>query len=324
MSFARKPMRIAVAQGYVRPSGFCASHRVREPRSTGTRAKGRGWWVCLVIVSMGVLISASSSSSAEVTTLKPIRWLLNGSGVGAITSDAEASRALDNSRPFVMMGSHVGAIPRAWHAVPFASFTSFRAMSSTLEGGALPRSTKGIMYDNEKWRFTPEEEQKDPARYEKFAADLVHAHGLLFLAAPAVDLVTGLAPGSDERRYDSYLRLGIATIAARDADVFVIQAQGSERNIPYYAGFVGRAAAQARTANPKVIVLAGISTNPNGQRVTADQILGAIAATRDSVDGYWFNIPQPSEYCPRCNDFRPDIAVEVLRRLAASWPQHSD
>jgi hypothetical protein len=65
-------------------------------------------------------------------------------------------------------------------------------------------------------------------------------------------------------------------------------------------------------------VLAGISTNPSGQRVSADDILRAIAATRDSVDGYWFNIPWPSEYCPRCNDFRPDIAIEVIRHLAAS------
>jgi hypothetical protein len=50
--------------------------------------------------------------------------------------------------------------------------------------------------------------------------------------------------------------------------------------------------------------------------VTANDILRAIAATRDSVDGYWFNIPSPSQYCPSCNDFRPDIAIEVLRRLA--------
>jgi hypothetical protein len=100
--------------------------------------------------------------------------------------------------------------------------------------------------------------------------------------------------------------------------VFVIQAQGSERNIRVYTDFVGQAAAQARSANPNVIVLAGISTNPSGQRVTADHILGAIAATRDSVDGYWFNIPQPSDYCPRCSEFRPDIATEVLRRLGAS------
>jgi hypothetical protein len=50
--------------------------------------------------------------------------------------------------------------------------------------------------------------------------------------------------------------------------------------------------------------------------VSADDILAAIAATRNIVDGYWFNIPQPSEYSPHVTEFRPDIAVEVLRRLA--------
>ena len=64
-------------------------------------------------------------------------------------------------------------------------------------------------------------------------------------------------------------------------------------------------------------MLAGISTQPIGQQVTADDILGAIAATRDVVDGYWFNIPQPSQYSPRATEFRPDIAIDVLRRLAS-------
>jgi hypothetical protein len=40
--------------------------------------------------------------------------------------------------------------------------------------------------------------------------------------------------------------------------------------------------------------------------------------TRDVVDGYWLNILRHGIYCPQCNDFRPDIAIEVLRRLAAS------
>ncbi len=131
--------------------------------------------------------------------------------------------------------------------------------------------------------------------------------GLLLLTAPAVNLVTVMAPDDGGRRYDAYLRLGIAADAARYADVFDIQAQGSERNIELYANFVRQAAVQARQANPKVVVLAGISTQPGGQQVTADDILHAVAATRDFVDGYWFNIPQPSEYCRGCTDFRPDI-----------------
>jgi len=151
----------------------------------------------------------------------------------------------------------------------------------------------------------------------KQAADLAHARGLLLLTAPAVNLVTVIAPEKNgNRRFDTYLQLGIAADAARYADVYDIQAQGAEANTELYANFVRQAAAQARAANAKVMVLAGISTQPSGQHVTADDIVRAIEATRDVVDGYWFNIPRPSQYCPRCSDFRPDIAVEVLRRVA--------
>ena len=173
------------------------------------------------------------------------------------------------------------------------------------------------MYDYERWRFTPDEEQKNPARYVKQAADIVHAYGLLFFTAPAVDLVPVLAPNGDRKHQDeTYLRVGIAADAARYADVFAIQSQRFERDTSLYARFVKEAAAQARQANPKVIVLAGVSTQPNGQYVTANDILRAIDATRDFVDGYWLNIPGPSEYSPAVTEFRPDIAVDVLPGLA--------
>jgi hypothetical protein len=270
----------------------------------------------LAMVFMWVFMFLVSTHFAQATERKAIRWLFNGPGIAAIAADAEASRLLDNSQPFVVTGRNVAAIPPGWNAIPFASFTSFRAIESALKGGTLAHDAEGIIYDNENWQFTPEQEQQNPARYEKRSADLVHAHGLLFLAAPAVDLVAVLAVQSQTTPYDAYLRLGIAADAARYAEIVVIQAQGSERDTTLYAEFVGQAAAQARWANPNVLVLAGISTNPSGQRVTANDILRAIAATRDSVDGYWFNIPSPSQYCPSCNDFRPDIAIEVLRRLA--------
>src|SRR6185369_10281111 len=123
---------------------------------------------------------------------------------------------------------------------------------------------------------TPDEEQRNPRPYLKQAADLAHAQRLLFLTAPAVNLVRTMDPSDQGPRYDAYLRLQIAADAARYADVFDIQAQGSERNTELFASFVRQAAAQARQANPNVVVLAGISTQPSGQNVTADDIVRAI------------------------------------------------
>jgi hypothetical protein len=270
----------------------------------------------LALVAILIVAGPMSIHHAQAATRKPIRWLLNGPGIAAIAADAAASHLLVNTEPFVMLGPRVPAIPPDWNAVPFRSFTQFAAIRNALAMGGLGPQVRGIMYDYERWRFTPEEEQRSPAGYVKQAADLAHAQGLLLLTAPAVNLVTVMAPEDGGKRYDAYLRLGIAADAARYADVFDIQAQGSERNIELYANFVRQAAIQARQANPKVVVLAGISTQPGGQQVTANDILRAVAATRDFVDGYWFNIPQPSEYCPGCTEFRPDIAIEVLRRLA--------
>ena len=276
--------------------------------------------VVVALILGGIAVSGPMSSvllnPAYAAVRKPIRWLLNGPGVAALAADAEASRLLDNTAPFVMLGPRVPAIPPGWNAIPFRSFTQFGAIRNALERGSLGPQVRGVMYDYEKWRFTPEDEQRDPTAFVKRAADLAHAQGLLLLTAPAVNLVTVMAPDDGARRYDAYLSLGIAADAARYADVFDIQAQGSERNTELYANFVRLAAEQARQANPKIVVLAGISTQPGGQQVTADDVLRAIAATRDAVDGYWFNIPQPSEYCPGCTEFRPDIAIEVLRRLA--------
>jgi hypothetical protein len=270
--------------------------------------------VCIVSATF-----ALSSNRADAAALKPIRWLFNGPGVSAMAENAEASHLLDDTQPFVVWGRPLRGVPQSWHAVHVISFKSFSEIKDALETGSLGPEIKGVMYDYEKWRFTPADEQRNPAAYLKKAADLVHSKGLLFLTAPAVNLVTVMAPGASRNRlYETYLQLGIAADAARYADVVDIQAQRFERDADTYAVFVRQAAAQARQANPNVMVLAGVSTEPIGQSATADDIFNAIDATRQVVDGYWLNIPQPSNYSPTAKEFRPDIAVDVLRRLAGS------
>ncbi len=143
---------------------------------------------------------------------------------------------------------------------------------------------------------------------------LAHQHGYLVVQTPATSLAAPMQQ-SGERRFDTFLRMQFIANAARYADAIDIQAQGSQVPASTYARYVSAAAQQARSANPKVLVFAGISTNPSGHHVAADQIVSAIDATRNVVDGYWFNVPQQGPSCPGCNDFRPDIALDVLRKL---------
>jgi hypothetical protein len=272
--------------------------------------------LCLCAASLGIMVVASNDNG-DAATAKPIRWLFAGPGAAAMAADPTASRLLNNAQPFIMRGRALADVPPAWNAVLLASFGNLAAVKDALETGKLGPEIKGVLYDYERWQFTSEDEQRNPAPYVKLAADLVHANNLLFLTAPAVNLVPVISPSEDRTRLDeAYIRLGIAADAARYADVFDIQAQRFETDAERYARFVRQAAAQARSANPKVTVLAGISTEPIGQEVTAEDVLRVVMATRNVVDGYWFNIPRPSAYSPQARQFRPDIAVEVLRRIA--------
>ena len=218
---------------------------------------------------------------------------------------------------FVMNGLH-GAFgfPPGWRALPAATFPSYAAMAKALQGSQVPAEVKAIIYDNESWTFTPPGEQHDLERFEKLAAEAIHRAGRIFIATPAADLVPVLSPNVERgKRYDEYLRLGIPRMAARWADVYEVQAQGSEDNLPLYTRFVKAAAAEARVANPKVRVFAGLSTNPSGKRVTAKQLYDAVEATRGAVDGYWLNIPGGGAYCPKCGEPQPQVAVDLLRML---------
>ena len=252
---------------------------------------------------------------------KTLRWILNGPAVETFASDPQAAKFFAGSSPYVVRRATSGvAIPASWNAQTTRIFTNYRSLAAAFASGAIGSDVKAILYDNEAWEFTPLEEQRNFASYAKRVADLVHQHGLLLIAAPAVDLVRNLDV-SGRPRYDAYLNLKIAADAARYADVYEIQAQGSMAGVRKYAQFVGAAAEQARAANPRVLVLAGISTNPSGRHVTADAIVQAIDATRDVVDGYWFNVPAPSAYCPRCNAYRPDVALDVVHRLQSAPAQ---
>jgi hypothetical protein len=246
-----------------------------------------------------------------------MKWMFNSFAYASVAGDATVRRFFANSSDEQLLvikrkGDSI-EVPRDRGALVVRSFTNYAALKRAFEEHALD-GVDAILYDNEAWRFTPQEEQRDPERYTKRVADLVHAHGLRFISAPAANLAKVLAPGV-EKRYDGYLGLKIAALSARYADIYEIQAQGSEGDVRQFTDFVREAARQAHEMNPRVVVLAGISTNPSGQKMTADRIVEVIRATRAFVGGYWFNIPRPSAYCPRCNEYRPDMAIEVFRRL---------
>jgi len=161
------------------------------------------------------------------------------------------------------------------------------------------------------------------------AAAVAHAHGLRFIVVPALNLSTVLNPGRREPRWRQFLGLNLVGPLARAADFVELQAQSLERDTATYTAFVHAAASQASAANPRVTVLAGLSTNPPGAPVDSHYLTAAIRATRSMVDGYWLNIPGQGARCPTCNAPRPEIAIQtrgeavLTARGSAPGPQRA-
>jgi len=271
---------------------------------------------CTALVALGLWQGAASASATASPA--PPRWIISQTAVSLLgqagLTKAQLQTLFGSNRAYL---TGTTTAPLVSGALRTVTFTSYQTMEKQLAGPGLPAGTAAVLYDNEAWSLTPAAEQRDPAKYEELAAKLAHAHHLLLISTPAVDLTDVLAPTQSDH-FAAYLRLGLAASAAKYADVIDIQAQGSETNLSRFSSFVKEAAAQARGANPHVIVLAGISTNPSGQRVSSAQFTGAYNGVRAYVNGYWLNIPAQGTACPKCGTPQPKVAVPVLQMLARS------
>lgn len=249
-----------------------------------------------------------------------LRWLINSTALARLLSFPGVRDALDSPNTYVVVrkaGNGIAGIPNGWTVTPVLSFTSYQALHTAVESGSVPRNVKAVLYDNERWRFTPLAEQQDPAHFMDLAARDAHAAGLELIATPATNL-GAVNDNSGDRPYTKFLNSGILAAAARSADVVDIQAQGSVSAPDTYARFVTSAVRQIRDAGTRTVVLAGLSTNPAGAPVSLGQLHDAVRLTRDGVDGYWLNVPAPGPYCPNCNDARPDLAAALLNTLPVS------
>ncbi|MDH6574422.1 hypothetical protein [Kitasatospora sp. MAP5-34] len=262
----------------------------------------------------------SGSPGAGSGTSSGTSWIVSGSTLtrllAADPTGATAARKFDTPNAYVLTGAAEWAVPAGWRSTPTASFTSYAALQSAFARHSLDPRIRAVLYDNEHWSLTPQREQADPAHYDQLAAELVHQHQLLFVAAPATDLVNKLTPNAATGNFDSFLGLGLAAQIARYADVLDIQSQGAQNNPTLFASFVSAVATQARQANPGVKVLAGISTNPSGTAATAATMDRAARAVRTHVDGYWLNDPAASPACPACAGPYPQVALAALRGLS--------
>lgn len=261
---------------------------------------------CLLALPLGWAPSASA-------TVQKHDWLIAQSSLDRIQKLAPnlVQAYFDAGSTLVL-----GVPPKGWAGSRVEGFTSEAKFAATLAAGHLARGVKAVLYDNERWSLTPAAEQAAPATFEARFAALAHAHSLIAIMAPAVDLVAGLKCAG-RTQAAMYLSCGLAKSAASAGDVLDIQAQRFEGDPAAYAALVTAAAAQARSAKHSVVVLAGLSTDLGNAHPSSGQLVQAAKLSRSTVSGWWLNIPGTSARCPNCPPADPSLAVQFLTQLDA-------
>jgi hypothetical protein len=243
-----------------------------------------------------------------------LRWIVNAGSLQHSQADFPLDlqkKYFDSGCTFLVIGDNPSEDYRDWKVVKTRTATSL----ATVEAAAADPATTAVLYDPEGWDMTPPEEQRDPAGAACRAASFVHAHNKILIVTPAINLIRIIEPGAKGDRFEAFAGTKLAGEISRCADVYEIQAQGTEMDKGAYRSFVEAEARQARAANPHVVVLAGMSTNPMGQQVSGKEVFDAVQSVRNVVDGFWLNIPGGGKFCPSCGAPQPKVAVDMLQRL---------
>ena len=272
-----------------------------------------------LVLSSGLALAQSSQaqSAPSLPACTGLRWIVNAGSLKHSQPDFPQdlqAKYFNSPCTFLVIGANPPAEYRDWHVVRTRTITTIAALDDVVNDPDV----SAVLYDPEGWQLTPPDEQRDPAAAACRAAPIVHAHNKLLIVTPATNLVRFLAPGSiaDGQRFAIFAKTGVAGKIAPCADVYEIQAQGAETDVGEFQQFVRSVAQQARTANPRVVILAGISTNPMGRHVGAQDVFKAVQSVRADVDGFWLNIPAGGKFCPTCGEPQPKVAVELLQMLS--------
>lgn len=266
--------------------------------------------------------TSAGLTSTTQTPLSSPEWIIAASGLERIVTAGGATVAkevLDNPGTTVLIGSQSPAILQGWDSQTAIDVKSLPQLEQRLNSPLAGVSS--VLYDPEDWTFTPVSEQINLGASVQQAAELAHQHNLTLIVAPALDLTKRLAPGTIAT--SSYLSLNLPAAAATSSDAVEIQAQSIEGDTSRYAAFVKTAVALAKAANPNVKVYAGLSTNPSGRYVTAEELFADVQATRSQVAGYWMNVPAGGASCPLCGSPQPQVAIALFKLVAQADQQSS-
>jgi len=188
--------------------------------------------------------------------------------------------------------------------IPTADFHSEQLLATSVNDNTLAPGVRAIIYDNERFANTPLVEQQHIRHYTDLAASVAAKHGLQSIC----DFIQPdrLPPGTrtPANEVPPCSIVGLNTV------------QQSERSPSRYKAVVAKEVAIIRKVNPKVPIIAGLSSNPRGAPVSASELTADMKATAGLVNGYWLNVPAPGVGCPQCHAPNPAVMATALSNFA--------
>jgi hypothetical protein len=208
--------------------------------------------------------------------------------IAAVDPDV-AARAFGSGRGIALGGG----LPSGWPgAITGRAWASLARFEADLGRGAVDAGVRVAMYDPERWRHTPPDEQRDPVTAIRRFIRLCRRRGYISMVTPYPRLVTvrgaSFTAERGESEEDGYLRSGIVEAAAA-ADICETQAQRLQSRPADYRSFVAATAERARATNAGVVLLSGLSTSP-GVVATPQMLFEAFSSVRDVVDGHYVSL----------------------------------
>ena len=287
---------------------------MRSPRQRNLSLAAALSALALALASCGTTAGSGTSSSSHPTTTArnansvAVRWMVAS---GALHLLSQAARQLIENSPNNLIIYAPSQTPANTPAVPVATFRSYASLATTLADGGLSKRFKYVLLDLEVWQFTPANEQADPILYYQEAARLLKNYGLELIAAPGSNIFAQ-SPSLSGPNYQRMLSSGLFGAVAPFAAIFSIQSQSLEFKPSLFSAYVSQAASALRSANPSIVVFAGLSTNPPAGTASASQLSAAMNSVSTSVHGFWLNIPKPGPSCPNCNPVNAAAANDLL------------
>jgi hypothetical protein len=301
-------------------------------RSSSYRSSLKNW--CALLLLLLLLLASCGEVSRSLAAQPPQRpasvarpgdWIISAKAISLLEEHGATQQFLaglfDNPHTYLIIDyTHPNPFP---HAIPVASFTSYQniahpkviGVQSALSQHHLPGSIQDIAYDDEYWPYTPPSEATHPLSWVATASALVHKGHLHFISLPGMDLGLSTA-GKVQSLPQSYYRFvqdGYLRMAQYD-DLFELQMENIEKET-LYATLTQQASERVKKFNPTVSFFVQLTSNPNSQAVTGEDLLNAYQATRRFVDGYALTIPDDLSICPACGTPNVQAMLAFLQAI---------